>query len=113
MPAGVTAIWLRLTKSGTNYQAEVSFNGTTWTNVGAPVTNPTVAPEVRPLHGRRDGAGQTATFDYFKVNGSTGCGGGTEHPAGDHHRHGDADGGLRAARGGAERRRRPTPTVTR
>ena len=24
-----------------------------------------------------DGAGGTATFDYFKVNGSTGCGGGT------------------------------------
>ena len=69
-----------MTKSGTSYQAEVSFNGTTWQNVGAAVTNPTADMKFGLYTAGVDGAGGTATFDYFKVNGSTGCEGGTNTP---------------------------------
>ena len=79
-PENLTAIWLRMTKSGTSYQAEVSFNGTTWQNVGAAVTNPTADMKFGLYTAGVDGAGGTATFDYFKVNGSTGCEGGTNTP---------------------------------
>jgi len=77
VPAGVTAIWLRLTKSGTSYQGEISYDGTAWTKVGDPVTNEMSAPRFGVYTAGVDGSGQTATFDYFKVNGSTGCSGGT------------------------------------
>jgi PKD repeat protein len=81
VPAGVTAIWLRLTKSGTSYQGEISYDGTTWTAVGAPVTNPMTAPRFGVYTAGVNGSGQTATFDYFKVNGSLGCdGGGNTNP---------------------------------
>ena len=32
---GRDGIWLRMTKAGTNYTAEASFDGTTWQAVGA------------------------------------------------------------------------------
>ena len=80
VPAGVTAIWLRLTKSGTNYQGEISYDGTTFTKVGVPVTNPMVAPRFGLYTAGVNGSGQTATFDSFKVNGATGCAGGTNTP---------------------------------
>ena len=101
VPAGVTGIWLRLTKSGTNYQGEISYNGTTWTTVGVPVTNPMVAPRFGLYTAGVDGSGQTATFDYFKVNGSTGCGGGTNTPPVITTATATPDVGLRAAGGGA------------
>ena len=37
--AGVTDIWLRLTKTGTSYTGEYSFDGVTWTAFAGPVTN--------------------------------------------------------------------------
>src|SRR4030095_5074640 len=77
VPTGVTGIWMRMTKSGTSYLAEVSFNGTTWQAVGAAITNPTADMKFGLYTAGVDGAGGTATFDYFKVNGSTGCSGGT------------------------------------
>ena len=46
-----------------------------------------------------------STFDYFKVNGSTGCSGGDEHAAGDHVRHGDAHSGFAPLAVALERRR--------
>ena len=58
VPTGVTGIWLRLTKSGTSYQAEASFNGTTWQNVGAAGDERDAGHEVRPLHGRRGRRGR-------------------------------------------------------
>jgi PKD repeat protein/glucose/arabinose dehydrogenase len=77
-PADLSAgIWLRLTKSGTDYSAEVSFNGTTWQSVGAAVSNPAMDMKFGLYTAGVNGAGGTATFDYFKVNGSTGCSGGT------------------------------------
>ncbi|WP_081686370.1 ThuA domain-containing protein [Candidatus Solirubrobacter pratensis] len=75
VPAGVTAIWMRLTKSGTNYLAEMSFDGTTWQTVGT-VPFASAAPRFGLYTAGVDGSGQTATFDYFKVNGSLGCDGG-------------------------------------
>ncbi|MDA0159025.1 ThuA domain-containing protein [Solirubrobacter ginsenosidimutans] len=76
VPAGVTAIWLRVTKSGSNYQLEVSFDGTTWQSQGAPTTNAMVAPKFGLYTAGVNNSNETATFDYFKVNGSTGCSGG-------------------------------------
>ena len=78
VPTGTTTIWLRLTKAGTTYTGEYSFDGTTWTSIGAAVTNAQTAPKfglytlgVQAAGHRR----KTVSFDYFKVNGSTGCGG--------------------------------------
>ena len=73
MPVGTTDIWLRLTKTGTSYAGEYSFDGQTWTAMSAPVTNAIAAPSfglfafgpqadgpgrhrvVRLLHARRSG----------------------------------------------------------
>ena len=77
VPAGVTAIWLKMTKSGSNYQAEASFDGNTWQTVGTgPVTNDMAAPKFGLYTAGVNNSNQTATFDYFKVNGSAGCSGG-------------------------------------
>ena len=77
VPAGTTDIWLRLTKSGNNYSGEVSYDGTTWASVGDPVANAQSAPKFGLYTlGVNDTTGKTVTFQYFKVNGSTGCGGG-------------------------------------
>ena len=54
VPAGVTAIWLRLTKSGTNYQGEISYDGTTWTGGRRAGHQPDGRSALRPLHGRRE-----------------------------------------------------------
>ena len=60
MPAGTArTFWLRLTKTGTNYTGEYSFDGTTWTAIAGTVANPMAAPDfgalrVRPA-GRRPG----------------------------------------------------------
>ena len=77
VPAGVTGVWLRITKAGTTYTAEASFDGTTWQAVGTGITNPSADMKFGLYTAGVDGAGGTATFDYFKVNGSTGCTGGT------------------------------------
>jgi len=42
--AGVTTVWLRLTKSGENYSGAYSLDGTTWTAFASPVTNAMAAP---------------------------------------------------------------------
>ena len=44
IPDGTTNVWLRLTKTGTNYAGEVSFNGTTWTPLATPVVNAMIEP---------------------------------------------------------------------
>ena len=55
VPTGTTTIWLRLTKAGTSYTGEYSFDGTTWTAMSAAVTHAQTVAEVRPLHARRAG----------------------------------------------------------
>ena len=44
VPVGTTDIWLRLTKEGDRYSGEYSFDGTTWTAIAQPVTNPKASP---------------------------------------------------------------------
>jgi cytochrome c len=78
VPQGTTTIWLRLTKAGTSYSGEYSFDGTAWTSIGQAVPSAQSSPRfgLYTLGVQDAGAGDNVTFDYFKVNGSTGCGGG-------------------------------------
>jgi cytochrome c len=78
VPQGTTTIWLRLTKAGTSYSGEYSFDGTTWTSIGQAVPGTLSSPRfgLYTLGVQDAGAGDNVTFDYFKVNGSAGCGGG-------------------------------------
>ena len=55
--AGTTDIWLRLTKTGTSYAGEYSFDGVAWSAFAAPVTNAMAAPALRPLRVRSAGRG--------------------------------------------------------
>ena len=67
-----TDVWLRLTKTGTTYKGEYSFDGTTWTALSADGRRTRMADaDVRPLHARRAAAAAaTVDFDYFKVDGT-------------------------------------------
>src|SRR4051794_8581820 len=82
VPQGTTTIWLRLTKAGTSYSGEYSFDGTAWTSIGQAVPGTLSSPRfgLYTLGVQDAGAGDNVTFDYFKVNGSTGCGGGPTNP---------------------------------
>ncbi len=71
-----TEVWLRLTKSGTNYSGEYSLDGTTWQSIGQPVAN-TAPLMAEPAFGiftlGVNSGGGTARFEYFSLDGSTGC----------------------------------------
>ncbi|HEY6889215.1 MAG TPA: ThuA domain-containing protein, partial [Solirubrobacter sp.] len=72
-PAVVTDVWLRLTKTGTTYKGEYSLDGSTWTALSAEVTNTqTNAPFGLFTLGVQI-ADRVVGFEYFKVDGSTGC----------------------------------------
>ena len=45
VPTGTTNFWLRLTKTGTTYKGEYSFDGTTWVSSFATVANTQTAPK--------------------------------------------------------------------
>jgi len=63
-------IWLRLTKTGTTYSGEYSFDGQTWTSMAQSVTNPMTAPRFGLYaHGVQQ-EGDTVSFDYFTVDGA-------------------------------------------
>ncbi len=69
--AGVTEIWLRLTKTGTSYTGEYSLDGVAWTELAAPVTNAMAGPDFGlyafgPLAA---GQGDLVPFDYFTLDG--------------------------------------------
>ncbi len=77
VPDGTTTFWLRLTKTGTSYSGEYSFDGTAWTSIGEAVANTQAVPRFGLYTlGVQDTGGKNVTFDYLKVNGSTSCGGG-------------------------------------
>ena len=69
MPTGV---WLRLTKEGTTYTGEYSFDGQTWTAVNIPVTNPMVDPAFGIFTLGVNSGGGTARFEYFSLDGNQG-----------------------------------------
>ncbi|MGH3005210.1 MAG: ThuA domain-containing protein [Gaiellaceae bacterium] len=63
--------WLRLTKTGTTYTGEYSFDGQTWTAMGATVEN---TANVSPMFGLQamgvnQAESRVVAFDYFLVDG--------------------------------------------
>ncbi len=72
LPAGTNAAWLRLTKAGDQYTGSYSFDGTTWTQLGT-VQNDMVAPRFGLFTLGVNSPGGEVVFDYFSVDGETGC----------------------------------------
>jgi cytochrome c len=72
VPAGATTVTLRLTKTGNSYAAEYSFDGTTFSSVNIPVTNPMTDPSFGLFTLGVNSGGGTAHFDYFEVDGDRG-----------------------------------------
>jgi cytochrome c len=73
LPAGTEAVSLRLIKTGTMYSAEYSFDGETWTSLGPPVPNPMASPSFGLFAQGGSSGGATVNFEYFSVDGETGC----------------------------------------
>ena len=71
VPAGTGNIWLRLTKTGTDYKGEYSFDGTTWTAFAAPVANTMTTPAfgLFAFGPQATAVGDTVSFDYFTLDG--------------------------------------------
>ena len=67
------AAWLRLTKTGNSYAGEYSLDGVTWQSIGQPVTNGMAAPKFGLFTLGVNSPGANVVFDYFSVDGSTGC----------------------------------------
>jgi PKD repeat protein/plastocyanin len=72
-PANVTNVWLRLTKTGTTYKGEYSLDGSTWTAMSATVANTQTNAKFGLFTLGVQIADRVVGFEYFKVNGSTGC----------------------------------------
>jgi len=73
VPEGTEKIGLRLTKAGTSYTGEVSFDGGAWTALPAGVTNAMASPKIGLYTAGVQDSGKTITFDYFAVDGERGC----------------------------------------
>jgi PKD repeat protein len=72
-PEVVNDVWLRLTKTGTSYAGEYSLDGTTWTALADPVANTQTNAKFGLFTLGVQIADRVVGFEYFKVNGSTGC----------------------------------------
>ena len=72
-PAVVNDVWLRLTKTGTTYKGEYSLDGSTWTALSATVTNTQTNADFGLFTLGVQIADRVVGFEYFKVDGSTGC----------------------------------------
>ena len=70
VPVGTTDILVRLTKTGSSYAGEYSFDGQIWTAMGT-VTNAMAAPDfgLYAFGPQPDGQGDTVSFDYFTLDG--------------------------------------------
>ncbi|WP_436500026.1 ThuA domain-containing protein [Actinokineospora sp. HUAS TT18] len=62
---------LRLKKTGTNYTGEISGDGTTWTSLGAAVTNDVPSPKfgVMAIGPQQTAGSVQVDFDWFRVSG--------------------------------------------
>ena len=74
VPAGNAGgpFYLRLTKTGTNYAGEYSYDGATWTAFpGGTVPNPMQAPDfgLFAFGPQATAVGETVSFDYFWLDG--------------------------------------------
>ena len=67
----MTDIWLRLTKAGDSYAGEYSLDGTAWTALAAPVTNPMADPDfgLFAIAPQAQGDGTLVPFEYFTLDG--------------------------------------------
>jgi PKD repeat protein/plastocyanin len=72
LPANNGDVWLRLTKTGTAYKGEYSFDGTTWTALAQTVTNAMAAPDFGLFTLGVNSGGGTVAFDYLAVDGDRG-----------------------------------------
>jgi PKD repeat protein len=81
VPVGTTNVWLRLTKTGTSFKGEYSFDGSTWTAMASTVANAAATPKFGLYTAGVNDSGDTVTFDYFAVDGKKGCGGPIEENA--------------------------------
>jgi PKD repeat protein/glucose/arabinose dehydrogenase len=72
LPAGTEDAWLRLTKEGTTYTGEYSFDGETWESIGAAVANPMAAPNFGLFAIGVQQGGDDVPFEYFTLEGA-GC----------------------------------------
>ena len=74
LPAGTETVSLRLTKTGTMYSAEYSFDGEAWTSLGAAVPNAMASPSFGLFTQGGSSGGATVNFEYFSLDGdATGC----------------------------------------
>jgi cytochrome c len=71
LPANDGNVWLRLSKIGTDYKGEYSFDGSTWTAF-ATVPNAMTAPSFGLFTLGVTSGGGTAHFDYLDVDGDRG-----------------------------------------
>ena len=65
-------IWLRMTKAGSSYTGEYSFDGLAWTPFpGGAVTNAMASPDfgIFGFGPQAQGQGETVSFDYFQLDG--------------------------------------------
>ena len=65
LPANDGNVWLRLTKTGTNYKGEYSFDGTTFTEFAQTVPNAMAEPSFGLFTLGVTSGGGTAHFDYL------------------------------------------------
>ena len=72
LPANDGNVWLRLSKTGTDYKGEYSFDGTTFTAF-ATVPNAMAEPSFGLFTLGVTSGGGTAHFDYLEVDGERGC----------------------------------------
>jgi cytochrome c len=72
-PATVNDVWLRLTKTGTTYKGEYSLDGSTWTAMSATIANTQTNAKFGLFTLGVQIADRVVGFEYFKVDGSTGC----------------------------------------
>ena len=73
IPAEVNDVWLRLSKSGTTYTGEYSWDGETWTTIAQTVSNPMSAPSFGIYTLGVQTSGTEVGFDYFALNGEIDC----------------------------------------
>ena len=72
LPANTGNVWLRLTKTGTAYKGEYSFDGTTWTALAETVSHDMASPDFGLFTLGNASAGGVVGFDYFAVDGNRG-----------------------------------------
>jgi PKD repeat protein/glucose/arabinose dehydrogenase len=78
LPTNDGHVWLRLTKTGTDYKGEYSFDGTTFTALPQTVSNAMASPAFGLFTLGVNSGGGTVAFDYLDVDGDRG--GGCEPP---------------------------------